>query len=373
MGNNYPAYLKSQMLRTLLYGGLHKNIYQEIAPLRNEENYESVRISSFFAAAAGIAFLVLISIGVIRKEAVTAYAKLSVLSLFVFLCTSFMKEGHRRFAAGLAYVFSIVLILYSIEIGSVHIGDPSRVSVTYHVFIVMIPFMIVDAPFGIIVLLTLSCIVFNLVNPLFKSTPAVMMDLVNSVFFTVLACTASILNGKRNMKRLANENYIFREHDTDALTGLLSGQALQTMIDTYISRRIQGEEGQMILIRLISEDKDPELVITARMRIAGDLRLMTNRYEYCGCADPDTFVVFYRECSGRDAEIKKTRLEDTIARSFLRAGIDMRIMTAAAGTRECSSFRELMKAAVQSLGKQTDNALPMESDQKSVPESSVSA
>jgi len=353
--------------KAFLYGGIQKSIYEEIRPLRNEENYYSVKIGSLFAVAAGLVFMVLILCGFIRKEAMVVYISLTVMSLIIHLCCLFLMEGRRRFATALNYAFAAVLLIYAIEIGVIYVGDPSRVAVTFHVFIVLIPFLIVDAPVGLFSLLIFFCFLYNLINPFYKNPSAVRMDLINSLFFMVLSCTSAVVLGGRNMKRLANENYLFKEHDTDPATGLLREHAVETMINTYLSRRISGEEGHLVMICLFHNEEDETILPLARERIADTIRLHTGRYEFCAKINPDTWVIFYRECSRLDAELKKNRLEDAIMRSFAKAGIHLDVKAAAAGSEQYDSYERLSEAAWRMIfSENKGNRLPESSADHSV-------
>lgn len=294
----------------LFYGGLTRSAFKEIQALLDEENYYMVVHISAGAVLLGLLMILLTLLGYVRGSAINAYMMLAASSAIVFLFAVLYVRQHKSAAAPAMAAELLILIIYALLIGTVFLENPDGFAVTYSAVIVLIPFFLVAPPLPACLLILFGDLLVFLITPAYKTPAATSMDIINAVTFSLLAVLVQFLLSNRSMRRIASEHFISMDHDTDGVTGLQNEAALRYMIDTYLTRRLDGEEGALILVKAedcgiqrASEEDRGRIVA-----IAGTLRMLTSRYELIGRIGTDLFAVFYRECSRADAEKHRDKI-----------------------------------------------------------------
>lgn len=286
------------------YGGLTREVFREISAMLNEENYYMLVRISGASALVGILMIVLVRLGVVRNEALPAYLVLVIPSAVVFLTAVFYIVDHKSLVMPVLFFQLMQLVIYSLMIGTVLTNSPESYAVTFSAVIVLIPFLIIAPPLPVFLLLLASNLLVIWITPFFKTADAISMDIVNAVTFSVIAACVQFVYSNRAMRRIAGERFMSMDHDLDSLTGLQSEAALRSMVNMYLSRRIDGEEGAMILVRLLEMNPEETTERTDQriLSVSKLLRILSSRHELVGRIGTEEFAVFYRECSKVDAE-----------------------------------------------------------------------
>ncbi len=339
---------KLRILNNLLrYGGLSASAYHEIRPLLDKENYYLLLHTTLAASVLGIAMIILTMLGVVRLEAMLSYVLLTGCSIMISLTTILFISDHKSYSSPFLYLQLIVMLVYAFLLGTVAVSSPDNYAVTFNCFLVMVPFLITAPPIPVLFLLLIADLTVILITPYFKSPAAASMDILNALVFSAIACIIQFAYSVRNMQRIASEHFIAMDHDIDDLTGLQNETALRSMIDTYLSRRLDGEEGAMVLIRFTAgrDAMRPESYDDALVKTAGMLRMMTRRYELIGRIGSDSVAVFYRECSRNDAMEHRNRIEKEVRRS----AASLKPCVSAVCTKPGSNFESLYQDALAGM------------------------
>ena len=328
------------------YGGLSRAGFNEIRPRLNEENYYMLVRTSGTGAVLGGIMIVLTALGFVRDYARIAYIVLTLCSAAVFVFAVTYVVSHRHLAIPAQMIEVGVLLVYALLIGTVKTDNPGSYAVSFSAFIVLVPFLLVVPPLPVILLITAADLLLAGISPLYKTPQATGMDIMNALTFSVIACVVQFVYSNRSMRRIASEQFISMDHDIDSTTHLQNEAALRSMINTYLFRRLEGEEGALILIRLHHpETEGPEVCRERQVHTAKVLRMMTSRYELIGRIGSDMFAVFYRECSRADRERHYTDLRESLAAEEKANEFSI----AAEGTQPGDTFESLYRRTAQML------------------------
>ena len=330
-----------------LYGGLTKTGFKEITPLLDEENFYMLEWVSGTGALIGAVMLGLTALGMIRRCALPGYIVLTVCSSLIFLITVFWLSKNKRYTGYFLLMELSVILLYAIFIGTVVTETPDSFAVSFSAFIVLVPFLIAGPPMPVMLLIAAADLLVFLVTPYYKNSHAAFMDCLNAVTFSIIGFGVLVAYSNRNMRRLASEYFIAMDHSLDELTGLQNKRAFRAMVDTYLSRRISGEEGALLLIRMDygSQELAPEDRNKERITIAQSLRMMTSRHELAGRIEPDLFAVFFRECSKTEAAAQRSRIEEALSKRSLQC----RQVLCIVQTEERDTFETLLERGYAQL------------------------
>lgn len=326
----------------ILYGGLSRAGYNEIRPRLNEENYYMLVRASGAATVLGGVMILLTMLGFVRDYAQIAYVVLTWCSAAIFLFAVTYVVSHRHLAVPALMLEIAVMLIYALLIGTVKTDSPNSYAVSYSAFIVLVPLLLVVPPLPVILLISAADILAALITPMYKTPQATGMDIMNALTFSIIACLVQFLYSNRSMRRIASEQFISMDHDVDGTTHLQNESALRSMINTYLGRRLNGEEAALVLIRVNHpEEETPEERKDRQIRTARILRMMTSRYELIGRIGSEMFAVLYRECSRSDMERHYTALRDELAKEFGEGGF----VISAEGTQTSDTFETLYRRA----------------------------
>lgn len=338
--------LLKRLRNQILYGGLSRSGYNEIRPRLNEENYYMLVRASGAATVLGGVMILLTMLGFVRDYAQIAYVVLTWCSAAIFLFAVTYVASHRDLAVPALMLETAVLLVYALLIGTVKTDSPNSYAVSYSAFIVLVPLLLVVPPLPVILLITAANFLVAAITPFYKTPQATGMDIMNAVTFSIIACLVQFLYSNRNMRRIASEQFISMDHDVDGTTHLQNEAALRSMINTYLGRRLDGEEAALILIQVNHPEAEmPEEQKERQIRTAKVLRMMTSRYELIGRIGSETFAVLYRECSKADMDRHYTALREALAEEFGEDGF----VISAAGTQASDTFETLYRRASEQL------------------------
>lgn len=167
-----------------LYGNVTKEQFEMIKGKRDDFNYKNFRKLS---AVAVIYFIILFfstfSFNAIKTNNVI-YGISAIFALGIHIALITVAKPGSKLLLPLMYIESALLLVFSILIGAIFVTD--QLVVSFHVFLILLPLIIVDKPYRLSILELLATIAIIVCCIVFKNGETRNLDIINLVVFSLM-------------------------------------------------------------------------------------------------------------------------------------------------------------------------------------------
>lgn len=229
--------------RMLVRGGLSREEFDEVKIPVRIENYRTWRVFSWvvtvcFSALFGLSYLLPLSTLAAQRTAYLAGAAPSL--VLAIIITAICKRSPA--VLPLVYLQNIILLATAIVISAVN--APGINAVTFCVFLLAVPLMVLDKPWRMDILIVLATLAFSAAASYFKEPDIAVIDATNTVMFALLSIIINKYTTRQRLRSQQFRNRIEMQRDTDDLTGLQNKSSIMRDINRYLER----EEDEAIFI-----------------------------------------------------------------------------------------------------------------------------
>lgn len=197
-----------------------------------EQNYVMLRATSLGAMIIS-AVLVLLAIAVpFLRSSFWVYAIWGAASLGCFwLCLDY-EEFAKKQATKMIYVMAGVFLVTASISGTMLFRQGNSAMMVG--LLVVVPFLLLDQLWRFYTFQIAATLLFCVLSFYMKTFEIALVDVLNTVGFTILACVVGTYNIRLKMSALRARALIIRQRDTDQLTGLSTRGAAETVIANWL-------------------------------------------------------------------------------------------------------------------------------------------
>lgn len=213
-------------------GGVEQRAFAEVRGELVEKNRSTLVLTGasctilflclFFSAFFGTSSAAL---SALRLRSRVLYMGIAVLCMLVALGAKLVLPRRRRLILPACYIFLSILFASAIYIST--FNQPYYPGTTFCVFLVVLPMLIIDRPYRLLLFMAGTCAVYLLCSYLCKTAELFTIDLLNCICFFYLSLTVGLLVQNLRVNEAVQRKAIERQRDRDSLTGLLSRAAFE--------------------------------------------------------------------------------------------------------------------------------------------------
>lgn len=290
----------------LISGGLSSDDYEDIRPLLRDYNHNLVDACMIMLAVVFAANFVVDL--VMHEPPLTHMAHFAcvLVCLAMLICERFL---HRRFPAVSTYaiyLLATVVYVYAVVIGVFARTDACAVTIC--VVIAVVPLVILDRPWRVVLGSLAATIIFMGLSWYSKPVEIAVSDFANSAS----ACAIGILLAVWCISiRMQNLSYSWKselERQTDGLTGLLNKVSFEKRAASFLAREENPEATLLIIdadnFKRVNDMYGHDEGDRVLKEMATTIREAFRTSDYVGRFGGDEFVVFMQDCINRRAAIK---------------------------------------------------------------------
>ncbi|MCR5010731.1 MAG: GGDEF domain-containing protein [Lachnospiraceae bacterium] len=219
----------------ILYNGLSKRLYRESNYILVRENNSTMNGLSFITVVAG-ALLSLLSVsGLLSRNVLPAYLFLFLSSLVFILFRKIFKEAKKVVTQTICFMQAACLLIYGILNSAIFSANPETGGTIFVALLLVTPFLMIDLPYRMDVLLIVSTVAYCILLRFFKVPSLHMIDTVNAVSILIAALMCNWIFAYKRMQSIADRLYIEKARNTDDLTGLLRRGTARTITESYLN------------------------------------------------------------------------------------------------------------------------------------------
>ncbi len=336
----------------LLYGGLPKNVYNEIRPMIARENNDNFSRLSNIGIVFGSILTVLSMVGVLSMRGFPAYLFLLVSSLIFFAYRKFMLIEDWRMSYLTCTLQWILLLIFGILNCTVFSPDPKSNSTIFCVLVLVPAYLMVDLPYRldpmVIILTALYCVMLRF----YKDPDVIFMDTVNALAVCGMCCVFNWIYAKKNMENIANVLYIEKERDSDSLTGVLTRNAARIITNAKLAK----ERGGYFVIVDIDDFKGindtyghlyGDVVL---QKVAKCIKENTNREDVVSRYGGDEFTIYIPHNNTGEITTRLEGLFHSLDKNFEGERIQITCSVGAARV-QTTNYKEMFETADKALYK----------------------
>lgn len=238
--------LKEKYINYLVYGGLTKQEYEEIA----SEILEKDRGSLSMASICLILMFSALFLGSLFSEMMApnrlAYGTVGVAFLVIFLLCRMMRKRGKRFVVPLWYVAFTLILAYAIILNTVIRNDIS--ATTFCAIMLVAPLLIIDRPWRVFCYFSFVTVIFIFVDFHQKTYYLAYTDTVNALCCIFLGSAIHIRIISTKMREMMQRRYIEKERDTDKLSGCLTKAAFERKVEESLA--VSDDYGVLLVMDL---------------------------------------------------------------------------------------------------------------------------
>lgn len=236
--------------RLLVSGGVDRQAFDDV---REELVDRNLRLLLYASATSALLFLGMFvstfagtdssSLSALRLRSRMLYLSISLLCVLVVLAARFLLSGRRRLVLPVCYLFLSILFGSAIWIST--FNQPYYPGTTFCVFLVVLPMLLFDRPYRLMIYVTAVCAVYLLCSFASKTRELFTIDVLNCICFFYLSLTVGLLVQNLRINEVVQRKAVERQRDLDDLTGLLSRAAFERDARAAIAR---GEVTAMLFL-----------------------------------------------------------------------------------------------------------------------------
>ena len=231
--------------KQLVYGGVEKNEFEEV---RYALNLKDRNILIFAGATCSLLFFGMFLstfagtssdfLEALRLRSRYIYFLLMLVCIGISLVSGHISPKKNLLTLLTCYSFLTVLFIFAIWCGT--FNQPQYPSITFCVFLVALPCLIIDRPYRINLYLICVCAIYLLCSWYSKATDIFYLDLMNCICFYYLGVAIGLLTQNLRIREAVQKNLVEKQRDMDQLSGLLDKSAFERNICRSIREKRQG-------------------------------------------------------------------------------------------------------------------------------------
>lgn len=233
-----PGKAKAYVLR----GGLSESMYRQVAVRCLHENVETQKIVALMGFIVSVLYVTLSATGLMGNFKLLApYSVLLVMTLILTVIGRQSSRLSQRQQLEFLYVAEATGLVFGALLGT-YFSSANTEAVTFCCLIVAYGFIMVDIPARFNASILAGVVLFTVLEVRFKSedTHTMNTDLLNAWSFGAVSVLINgLFIGKRFHTYMQQIMYE-KEKDTDALSGLLTKDALHLVMEGSMEDRVQG-------------------------------------------------------------------------------------------------------------------------------------
>ena len=197
-------------------------------------------LGMFFSAFAGTSSAAL---SALRLRSRVLYMGITLLCMLVVLGAKLILPRRRRLTLPACYIFLSILFASAIYIST--FNQPYYPGTTFCVFLVVLPLLIIDRPYRLLLFLICTCAAYLLCSCLCKTEELFTIDLLNCICFFYLSLTVGLFVQNLRVNEVVQRKAVERQRDRYSLTGLYNRAAFERNARTALLR---GEVSAMLFL-----------------------------------------------------------------------------------------------------------------------------
>lgn len=221
----------NRLLLLLLYAGLSREAFEWVRPEIDRSNRDNLM---FFASLSAVMIGVMFALSFRLEEAVDfrwLYLTSTAGSLFFAASAFWLVPKKPALLDGLVLAFVLMILSFGLSLGL--FCGPNQQSVTFIVLILTVPLLFNEKPVYLIAEMALCVTVFVAGVVRIKEHSVVVLDVVNTVVFSIVSAIVSTHMMSIKLKRFLYEQEVLRLSETDLLTGLRNRNAYEKQLPAY--------------------------------------------------------------------------------------------------------------------------------------------
>lgn len=236
--------------RLLVSGGVDRQAFDDV---RGELVDRNLQLLLYASATSALLFLGMFvstfagtdstSLSALRLRSRMLYLSITLLCALIVLAARFLLPGRRRMVLPVCYLFLSILFGSAIWIST--FNQPYYPGTTFCVFLVVLPMLLFDRPYRLMIYVTAVCGVYLLCSYASKTQELFTIDTLNCICFFYLSLTVGFLVQNLRINEVVQRKAVERQRDLDDLTGLLSRAAFERDARAAIAR---GEVTAMLFL-----------------------------------------------------------------------------------------------------------------------------
>lgn len=235
-------------LKDMFWGRMPTSFYRENRTELRTTNFKLLRKACLFTFGM-CAFLFCLSqmnplVAALRWFYLSYMVFFGALSIIIFVFVAKRLE----FVAPCFYLFAAAIFSMVIQIGTSR--SPHMLTVTFHVFLLVIPILLVTRPIYAVFLSVIACSIFCVATGLAKGwdTPLAQTDMLNAICCCIAgaALSSAILNVQ--LENIQNQAELKRLSGTDELTGLPNRRSFDAYLSALSLTQIQADKTLAVMM-----------------------------------------------------------------------------------------------------------------------------
>ena len=330
--------------KAFIYGGVEKKEFEDVECSLSIKNRNTLIYASCAFALLFLGMFLSTYLGT-DSEALSSLRLRSrymyLLVMFGCICVTFIakKIPPKRNILILitCYLFLTGLFFFAIWCGTCN--QPYYPSVTFCVFLVALPFLIIDRPYRVSLYLLCVCFVYIFCSNRYKEAELFRLDALNCICFLYLSTAVGLLTQNLRISEAVQKRLIEKQRDMDPLSGLLNKSAFERYICQAVEKKGHG-------VFLIMDIDDFKLVNDTYGHVYGDaaIRMVADCIKkvfaspaVTGRFGGDEFVVYLDEDTDKNSIAERISTLQSLIRTTAELPSREASITVSIGVRRINS------------------------------------
>ena len=325
--------------------------YEDIA----DRNLKAVQLISAIGVIIGVPLCVTSLFMEHFLTSTEAYAILVFTSVILYLLAQTFLKTHKRFVPFTFYVVFSIVMSTAIYLGT--ITHPEMNAVTFFIFLVILPFFMIDIPYRMCIFMGIFCLIFCFTSEHYKTSHIADYDIINTIIFYMLSIITSHQSNYLNMKQIMANNILEIQRDTDKMTGLWNRGFCERKINTFLSA--QDSKGALLVVdvdnfKLVNDSNGHACGDRVLREVGAALKSSFRTTDIIGRLGGDEFLLFLPSCIDPEIiRIRVSRFLEMVSKIDTASEEEIPHISASVGVslfpEDGDNFKDLYKHADEAL------------------------
>lgn len=221
------------MKRNLMYAGISEEEYRQISGEIQNNNRQNLMI---FSVITCVFLLIMFILSFFSKDVETnrwVYMPTMFITLAVFCIAKGCQEQHSAILLADVYVFTSILFIFGIVLGTV--TRPDEQTVTFIALLLTVPQLFTDRPVRMITCIFAYVMIFVITAVYVKVDYVLAADIIDACVFGTISAIISTYMMRVKCQRYLYERKVYTLSETDLLTGLRNRNSFEQNLKMYSS------------------------------------------------------------------------------------------------------------------------------------------
>ena len=278
--------------------------YREVLSTVYKRNKEVLQKFSVIELILFAAMLVLSFVSEAETHDRYLYIVMIFVSIGFYMAFRRIDNSRKSLIIFLNYFFFLVIYAYSILIT---LNNPTTCAVAFHVFLILMPELLIDMPARLISLMTVVSLVFGFLVYKFKPAEVAYMDICNVAWVLFLSIVLTAQHVKLRINGLVVQQQVESERDRDSLTGFLTKRASKREIQKKMASNPVGAFVFLDLdnFKYINDTFGHDFGDEVLRKLADYIASYNHTTEVCGRFGGDEFLVYISDFDCKEAVFQR--------------------------------------------------------------------